>query len=442
MQKEDRYLWRLLGIYLLVVVIVFVLWELVERLFLSDPLLIRLHRLYMIGGILSSLVLASSVAWLVTQHYRRTAERIRFLSDYNQALLDQMAVGIQVINERREIEFLNRYALERWGDIRGQRCCDVFLCVNQSECPGLRAIREGVGGETVHQDRWGRLYKVHAVPLRKPDGTYSAIETHIDITEEHALQQQLVRAEKLAAIGQLSAGIAHELRTPLSTIRVAAFDLKEMVAQMLPHSPEEMMEALELIEKNAVRCDTIIRNLLDFARESPREEEEVDLTGILRDCLSMMEKEIALQNITLTTHLEPLPPLWARLEDLQQVFSNLLLNALQAMPEGGHLRVEARRVPSERGDGVEVEVSDTGHGIPEEYRDRIFEPFFTTKEAGKGTGLGLALCKRVLDRMNATIEVESQVGVGTTFTIRFPADCFWKPSERASPLPAALEKAS
>jgi signal transduction histidine kinase len=232
--------------------------------------------------------------------------------------------------------------------------------------------------------------------------------------EQSELQRQLVQSEKLAAMGLLSAGVAHEIRTPLSVIRLAAYDVREMLGE----SNVEAREQLELIERNVLDCNRVIENLLQFAREAKHEPTRLNVNALLKGCLTLAEKDVALQGIQVEEQLRDVSLVFAGEDDFKQVFSNIILNAVQAMPDGGTLTLATSADDS----AVEVRISDTGHGIPEELMERIFDPFFTTKEPGKGTGLGLSICRKIIERMNGRIAVESAVGKGTTFIVKLPVE--------------------
>lgn len=244
-----------------------------------------------------------------------------------------------------------------------------------------------------------------------------------DVTEQVNLQRQLVQSEKLAAMGLLSAGVAHEIRTPLSVIRLAAYDVREMLndatqPSRLSHIMQEAQEQLTLIERNVLDCNRVIENLLQFAREAKHEPTWLDVNVLLKGCLTLAEKDIALQGVEVVEQLEDVPLVFAGEDDFKQIFSNLILNAVQAMPGGGTLTLSTTTDDS----AVVVNVTDTGHGIPDDVMEHIFDPFFTTKEPGKGTGLGLSICRKIIERMNGSIRVESVVGKGTTFTVRLPVE--------------------
>ena len=244
----------------------------------------------------------------------------------------------------------------------------------------------------------------------KPYGTIIVFE---DITEKISLQQQLLTSEKLASIGLLSAGVAHEINTPLTGIS----SYVQMLQKKLTDS--HYAQILEKIETQTDRVGRIIKNLLNFARNpSDSSFQRVDLKESLEEIISLIDYKLKTMNIELELALAPVPPVQAQGERLQQVFINIILNALDAMPEGGKLRIELSRAGRE----AAVKIADTGAGIKAEHLPRIFDPFFTTKGIGKGTGLGLSISYAIIKEHEGRIQVESEPGKGTTFTIVIPMD--------------------
>ncbi|HXG32845.1 MAG TPA: ATP-binding protein [Bryobacteraceae bacterium] len=234
-----------------------------------------------------------------------------------------------------------------------------------------------------------------------------------DITERAELERRLVQADKLSSIGLLAAGVAHEVNTPLAVISTYA----QMLAKQIS-GDQQKAALLDKIAKQTFRASEIVNSLLNFSRTSPKEFTEVDLARVIRETLSLIEHQLAKAGIEVRLELEePLPLMKGDAGKLQQVFLNLFLNARDAMEDGGVLGVRAR--PSER--GVEVEVSDTGRGIPPEHLHRIYDPFFTTKASRKGTGLGLAVTYGIVREHGGLIDVESRPGQGTRFHLDFPA---------------------
>jgi two-component system NtrC family sensor kinase len=227
-------------------------------------------------------------------------------------------------------------------------------------------------------------------------------------------QAQLIQSEKLASIGQLAAGVAHEINNPLGVM----LGFSQVILKKLPED-DPLRKPLVSIEREGLRCKKIIQGLLDFSRRSTPALQPMNLNDAVEAACAFIEHQITLDNIRVIKGLATkLPPIKADGNQLQQVFVNLIINAYQAMSQGGELRITTRAV----GDQVQAIFADTGAGIPAEVLKHIFDPFFTTKEVGKGTGLGLSVSYGIIESHGGKIEVESQVGVGTTFVVTIPAD--------------------
>jgi signal transduction histidine kinase/CheY-like chemotaxis protein len=232
--------------------------------------------------------------------------------------------------------------------------------------------------------------------------------------ELRAAQEQLLQSEKLASIGQLAAGVAHEINNPMGVI----LGFAQGILKTLPQD-DSLRRPLTTMEKESLRCKRIVQNLLDFAHYSEPTPHLTNINELLDASCELVEHQISLQNVKLFKDYDPaLPSIMADLHQLQQVFINVMLNAYQAMPDGGSLRLTTRTVGSE----LQVTLADTGSGILPENVQRIFDPFFTTKEVGEGTGLGLSVSYGIIKAHGGDIEVESQVGKGTTFVIKLPID--------------------
>jgi two-component system, NtrC family, sensor kinase len=238
--------------------------------------------------------------------------------------------------------------------------------------------------------------------------------------ELRAAQDGMIQAEKLASLGKLAAVVAHEINNPLSGVLTYAKLLRKWIERgdSAQHDAE-MRDALQLIESETRRCGEIVRNLLTFARVTPMNVTEVDVNGIIKQCIKLIEHKLQLGNINTDLQLaENLPPVRGDMGQVEQLLLALIMNAIEAMPHEGNLRIVT--AAAEEGDVV-ITVEDDGVGIPPELLPRLFDPFVTTKEDGKGTGLGLAICRSIIDRHRGKIEVKSEVGRGTAFTIRLPA---------------------
>jgi signal transduction histidine kinase len=237
-------------------------------------------------------------------------------------------------------------------------------------------------------------------------------------------QQQLGQAAKLASIGELTGGVAHEINTPITSILALASHLAEgrNAASLAPGQ----RESLEVIVQQAQRVARIVRNLLTFSRQSRLELSRVDVGEHLETALSLLEHRLRNANIRLQREIDlELPQVLGDANRLTEVFVNLLNNAIDSMSAGGTVTVRAQSI-ADYGGSVRVEVSDTGSGIPSENLNRIFDPFFTTKEPGKGTGLGLSISHGIVKDHGGHIWAQSQLGAGSQFTVILPKGGDWK----------------
>lgn len=229
-------------------------------------------------------------------------------------------------------------------------------------------------------------------------------------------QQLLVHTHKLKAIGTLTAGVAHELNNPINNIMLTAADLHERYPDLADGERREMVA--DLVHESD-RARDIVRHLLDFARESDVELAPLDVEGIVTETLQLASNQIKLAAVRVRGEVEEaLPPVYGDRHQLTQVFLNLVLNALDAMSNGGVLTITAGQ--ADDGNFVDIGFGDTGVGIPEKYLDSIFDPFFTSKRNAKGTGLGLSVSLGIVKQHGGDIRVASDVGVGTTFTVSLP----------------------
>ncbi|MDO8742008.1 MAG: PAS domain-containing protein [bacterium] len=233
-----------------------------------------------------------------------------------------------------------------------------------------------------------------------------------DLSERRAFEQHIFQSEKLAALGVMAGGIAHELRNPLSVSFSAAQFLLDS-----SHDPAFQKECVSKIIDGIQRSSGIIENLLRFARPAPSDQvEAINLVTLVQETVSLLTPQAKIQKIKIfENYPAPFVPISGNASLLQQVIMNLILNAYQAMPAGGQIKIAVRRETAE----AVVEVGDTGCGIPHSNMGRVFDPFFTTQPVGKGTGLGLSICHTIVKQHGGVIEVDSVEGQGSTFTVRF-----------------------
>jgi len=353
---------------------------------------------------------------------QRLLEVIERAKEMWQATFDAINDPVIIINENFDIERANistaRAVNANIREIIGKKCYKVFaLRSNICEgCPLISSIEENktvlskLGNQIAK-----RTYEACAYPY--PAGlvkSRAAVIHYRDITEETRLQQELIQQEKMAAIGMLAGGVAHEINNPLGGI--LAFT--QLIMRDLDKG-NSIRTDLEEVEKAAIRCKKIVSDLLDFSRSSSgQDNKDVEINALIEKIVPFIKAEIKSYNVNLKLELgSGLPYVHGNANKLQQVFLNLLTNACQSMNKGGDLAVKT----FEENGHVCVSVEDSGCGIPKEHLTRIFDPFFTTKPPGKGTGLGLSVSYRIIKEHDGIIDVESAEGAGTKFIVRMPA---------------------
>jgi len=227
-------------------------------------------------------------------------------------------------------------------------------------------------------------------------------------------QEEVMKSERLAMVGQLAAGIAHEINNPLGGILL----FSRLLLQKAP-SEGLMRDNLERIEKDAKRCQNIVQGLLDFARQREPKIETLELNDVLEKTINLFENQPLFHNIEIVKQYQAdLPTIFADPAQIQQVFINIIMNAAEAMDGKGVLTIATKS--GDRDNYVEISFSDTGRGIPADELSRVFEPFFTTKGVGRGTGLGLSISYGIIQKHGGTIKVSSRLGQGSTFLIILP----------------------
>ncbi len=265
----------------------------------------------------------------------------------------------------------------------------------------------------------GRAAEGDFSPIPYDSGSRDEISKLIEAFNRMAIeldtkQEQLVQSRKIAAIGTFTAGIAHELNNPINNIYLTAETLLEDHQSM---SPPECKELILDVLNQSERAGDIVKNLLDFSRSEMPSFSELNIKDVIQKTLKLVKNQVMLAGINTELKLqEPTPSINGNLRNLEQVFLNLFLNAIQAMPGGGKIIVDVR----EQNHFVKVDVSDTGIGMQPDQLQRIFEPFYTTKQVGRGTGLGLAVSYALIKKHGGYIEVQSEVDKGTTFSIFLP----------------------
>ena len=335
--------------------------------------------------------------------------------------VDAIADPLTVISPDRVIERANRVLANATGipiqRIVGRLCWETVVSGNGpcSGCPVPECLeRSGRAEGEIRDPDSGCVYRVLAYPVIREGGSVEGIVcTYRDVTDERELQVRLLQSEKMAAVGTLAGGVAHEINNPLGGILAWT--------QLLMRRGgvgEEAVGYLGEIEESVLRCKTIVDSLLDFSRATPaHQRKSVDFNDVVEGAVVLAKGAFAKRGVTVDLELEDeLRPVSGNKVQLQQVLVNLLSNARDASKAGGTIRVRTENDEAH----VRVEVADEGCGIADKDRERVFEPFFTTKPQGEGTGLGLALSYGFIENHQGEITFETEEGVGTTFCIRLP----------------------
>jgi len=361
---------------------------------------------------------------------------ISTMRNFLEGLLKNMQGGVFTLDMNRRIvsfnkaaEWITGYCLE---DVLGKPCREILhseIC--EKECAFNRVTRKGVPLHRAELELSAKDGKPIPVSLTcfpltdreaKPAGMVGIFR---DVSEVHALRGQLMHSEKLALLGQLAAGVAHEINNPINGILTyIKLLLKKVNRDKLESVKPDIIKYLQVMERETAHVGRTVSNLLDFSRRSQPDIAMVDLNDVIEQSLLLVRDQLNMRNVNVRRDGETrLPEIMADFGQLQQIMVNLLLNAAHAMTDGGEIVVETA-AEGTRGSEcfVVLQVSDNGCGIPEENLTRIFDPFFTTKggKDGVGLGLGLSIVQRILRAHHGRIEVQSRVNEGTRFIIKLP----------------------
>ncbi len=381
-----------------------------------------------LAPLLSTIALSEDLAGEVALRTREIDAQRRFTS----RIIDSLPVGLYVIDREYRIQAWNR---KREAGTQGVARDDalgrtVFHVLHRQPRDLLKrefdtvfetGKMEEVEVATEHPSG-GRYYRITKIPMRLDDREVTHVITiGEDLTQAKLVQQQIAQTEKLAAVGQLAAGVMHEINNPLATIGACVEALTTRVDDLPPGPRQAVGEYLDIIESELGRCKSIVDGLLDFSRPKARAKYPVQVNQVVEDALFLLRYHDRFKRIRLVRQLEDeLPLIEANAEQLMQAFLDLALNAIDAMDGRGTLTVRSRPNP-ERADEVMIEIADTGMGIPREDIAKIFEPFFTTKAPGQGTGLGLSITYAIVQHHGGRVLVDSQLGSGSTFRVILPA---------------------
>ena len=350
--------------------------------------------------------------------------------------LDIAGVIIVAINEKGIVSLINKKGCAVLGyqedEIIGKNWFDSCVPEDVREKRKKTFIkvmegeqREAEDYENIILTKSGeeRIVAWHNTTLVDENGhIFGTLSSGEDITDRKQTEEELIQSEKMVSLGQLAASVVHEVNNPLAGIMVYVklFQRKFKENKIQAESTEQQLQKME---KELYRTTRIIRNLLTFARQSESSMNPIDVNKAIEAALLLVRNQINLENINLEKNCHPqIPQVLADFDKIQQVLINIILNAIQAMPEGGNLTIttsvaQGVRVGDTKKDTVRIDIKDTGIGIPKENLKKLFTPFFTTKVKGKGVGLGLSVVHGIIGKLKGKIEVESEQDVGTTFSI-------------------------
>lgn len=389
-----------------------------------DPQILELLQ-HLLAPFLDAMTLAEDLALEVASRSREALEHRRFTA----LVIDSLPVGIYVIDREYRIQFWNR---KRETGTQGLRRADVvgrpvFEVLTRQPPEQLRADFDAVFRSGQVQQRETvveaggerRVYRLSRIPMRlEGEAITHVVTVGEDVTDARVAQQQVLQGEKLAAVGQLAAGVMHEINNPLATIAACAAAIDARLDRSVDQA---VREYLDIIDKEVQRCTRIVDGLLEFSRpqDHARPKAVVGLNQLVERTLFLLKHHRRFARLAVQVSVGAgLPPVAANEEQLIQVLMALLLNAVDAMRDGGTLTVRTGSGPGPN--EVMVEVEDTGHGIAAPELSKIFEPFYTTKPPGQGTGLGLSIAYGIAQEHGGRIEVQSEVGRGSTFRLVLP----------------------
>ena len=374
--------------------------------------------------LLASKELSQDLAVEVARRARETEVQRRFTAK----VIDSLPVGLYVIDRDYRVQAWNRKRETGTQGIPRDRAIGrpIFEVLHRQPRDLLRREFDEVfasGRVQVYESTGddGRHYRITKIPMRLAGEEISHLITiGEDITEWKDVQGQIAQSEKLAALGQLAAGVMHEINNPLATIGACVDAVSARLEGAPPNVAAGITEYLGIMDAEVDRCKRIVDQLLDLSRPRGGAKARQDVNAVVEDTLLLLKHHDRFKALTIQRELtEGLPPVLASKDQLIQVFMALMLNAADAMETRGTLTVRTERHHT-RGDEVVISFSDTGSGITKAEIQKIFEPFYTTKQHGRGTGLGLSICYTIIADHHGRMEVDSTLGRGSTFTVILP----------------------
>jgi two-component system NtrC family sensor kinase len=366
------------------------------------------------SSISAPLALSVENAFLYSRLETQLTE-LNLLKEFNENIIENINLGIMVVSRMNQVQTWNYFMEDRLQITRQKALHKKVAQVLGNELwdkihirqPGTHTLRNiKVSVQDVDS-----IYDIYISPLKNESGNISGrIFVFEDVTEKTNIQNQLITAEKMASVGLLAAGIAHEINTPLTGI--------SSYCQFLLDNPNnaENGELVTKINDQVLRANKIIRTLLDFSRQKGQQPLPINLNKVIEESLALVEHKLKRKNVVFKKEIIFQNSFYGFPTRLQQLFINLFINAIDALNNEGQISIRGE----ETSEQITIHFKDNGRGIREKLLEKIFDPFFTTKEIGKGTGLGLSIVYSIVKEHYGNIEVHSKVDLGTTFIITFP----------------------
>ncbi len=403
--------------------LVFTVWELIEHRYFRDLDYVTLHYLYITRGVASSLLVGTWAAWFVLRERRRYEEQLEQSYQHYRSILNHMPEAVTLVDEDLRVVEWNDAAEHLFGFDRQQILGQKMPTVPSEQWPELAEDLERVrrGREVLDQETERLTSRGERIPVavsysRIPRAAHQPqffVEVAQDIRPRLRMRDKLLELEKLTLMGQMAAGTAHHLNTPLTAMLLQI----EMLRTQLGNSASSA--ELATIEREIRFCQVFVQNLLQFARRPQLQRKPILLCEVIESVVTLFRPSLNLKRADVRVDLNGLRgcQIFGDPNHLEALFSALVSNAVDVIPSGGWIRIHG----GVHADGkAEVHIEENGPGIPEQFLARIFEPFFTTKPAGQGTGLGLAIARNIVEEHDGTLELHNREERGLRATVRLP----------------------
>lgn len=419
-------LWYVLFTSMIIVAFVYGFFEIIEDVFFSNIPFEHLRWLFFTRGFVTALLVSIWASWTVYNYRGLYRQKLEEMEKRYRNIIENSADAIISLDTQHNITTWNKGAEKTFGwkaeEMIGKPITVLvpqdILEKREQEHLTEQAMKGGYvqNYETDRLTKSGRRIHIHLTEALINDETGNVIGEALimrDVTEQRLNEEKLQQSERLATVGHLAAGVAHEIGNPLTAI--------SSLVQLLQRKTDDafVLESLTKVRDQINRIHKIERDLVDFSRPSSAEMKQAQINDIIQSAIGLMKHDTRFRNIEVSLELEhELPRVTCVPDQIHQVIANLLLNAADATKDNEHPRIILRTRSHER--DITIEVEDNGIGIPKELQQKIFEPFFTTKPVGKGTGLGLSVSHGIITKIGGNIRVESAAGKGAKFIIELP----------------------